>query len=137
MLDEFDKAHTSFHSAFYQLFDEGIYEDQNYHLNLKKSVIICTSNYKNLNEVQDHLGSAIYSRFDNIVQFNDLTDEAKQTIGTKIYDDLNDIYDNELSSKTYEKLTISFNECQSVREIKSLIEDTFALSAIKDMIENN
>ena len=28
LLDEFDKAYSVFHSAFYQLFDEGIYEDQ-------------------------------------------------------------------------------------------------------------
>lgn len=30
LLDEFDKAHPIFHSTFYQLFDEGIFEDQNY-----------------------------------------------------------------------------------------------------------
>ena len=27
LLDEFDKANSIFHSAFYQLFDEGIFED--------------------------------------------------------------------------------------------------------------
>ena len=31
LLDEFDKANPIFHSAFYQLFDEGIYEDTNFH----------------------------------------------------------------------------------------------------------
>lgn len=31
LLDEFDKANPVFHSAFYQLFDEGKYEDQNYY----------------------------------------------------------------------------------------------------------
>ena len=30
LFDEFDKALSIFHSAFYQLFDEGIYEDHNY-----------------------------------------------------------------------------------------------------------
>src|SRR5699024_6340837 len=30
LLDEFDKANPVFHSAFYQLFDEGVFEDQNY-----------------------------------------------------------------------------------------------------------
>ena len=29
LLDEFDKANPVFHSAFYQLFDEGVFEDQN------------------------------------------------------------------------------------------------------------
>ena len=54
LLDEFDKAHPSFHSAFYQLFDEGIYEDQNYYLTLKKSIIICTSNYTDLKDIEDN-----------------------------------------------------------------------------------
>ena len=35
LLDEFDKANPIFHSAFYQLFDDGIYEDTNYYLELK------------------------------------------------------------------------------------------------------
>lgn len=35
LLDEFDKAYSVFHSAFYQLFDEGIYEDQNYRVDVR------------------------------------------------------------------------------------------------------
>lgn len=56
LLDEFDKAYSVFHSAFYQLFDEGIYEDQNYRLELFKSIIICTSNYKSEDDIKSHLG---------------------------------------------------------------------------------
>ena len=81
LLYEFDKAHPSFHSAFYQLFDEGIYEDQNYYLTLKKSIIICTSNYTDLKDIEDNLGSAIYNRFDKIIHFNDLSVESKLRIG--------------------------------------------------------
>lgn len=44
LLDEFDKAYSVFHSAFYQLFDEGIYEDQNYKVDVRHALIICTSN---------------------------------------------------------------------------------------------
>lgn len=39
LLDEFDKANPVFHSAFYQLFDEGKYEDQNYYVKLEKSYV--------------------------------------------------------------------------------------------------
>lgn len=35
LLDEFDKCNKVFFSAFYQLFDEGIYEDKYYNVNLK------------------------------------------------------------------------------------------------------
>lgn len=80
LLDEFDKAHPSFHSAFYQLFDEGTYEDQNYYLTLKKSIIICTSNYTDLKDIEVNLGSAIYNRFDKIIHFSDLSAEAKKRL---------------------------------------------------------
>ena len=50
---EFDKAYAVFHSAFYQLFDEGIYEDQNYRVDVRHAIIICTSNYKSKDEIKE------------------------------------------------------------------------------------
>lgn len=135
LLDEFDKAHSSFHSAFYQLFDEGVYEDQNYSLRLEKSIIICTSNYNDLNEIEEHLGSAIYNRFDKIVHFNDLNDEAKQKIGEQIYESLIEVYENRLSESIIQRLSSSYVECDNVREIKHLIEDSFALHAVLENIK--
>ncbi|BDX42641.1 MULTISPECIES: AAA family ATPase [Lactobacillales] len=52
LLDEFDKAHPMFYSAFYQLFDEGVYTDKFYDVNLDNVVIFCTSNYLNENEIR-------------------------------------------------------------------------------------
>ena len=66
LLDEFDKAYSVFHSAFYQLFDEGIYEDQNYRVDVRHAIIICTSNYKSKDEVKEKLGNPIFNRFDDI-----------------------------------------------------------------------
>lgn len=64
LLDEFDKANPIFHSAFYQLFDEGIYEDQNYKVNLNYAIIACTSNYKTENKIKEQLGIPIFNCFD-------------------------------------------------------------------------
>ncbi|HBL6271067.1 TPA: AAA family ATPase, partial [Listeria monocytogenes] len=97
LLDEFDKAHPSFHSAFYQLFDEGIYEDQNYYLELKKSIIICTSNYLSLEEIEENLGSPIFYRFDKIIHFKELTSEEKNKIGQKILVESSKQYEMPLS----------------------------------------
>ena len=80
LLDEFDKANPVFHSAFYQLFDEGVYEDQNYKVNLDYAIIICTSNYKTENEIKEQLGTPIFNRFDAVIHFEDLSDEAKEKI---------------------------------------------------------
>ncbi len=73
LLDEFDKANNYFYSAFYQLFDEGKYVDKNYSVELNKSVIICTSNYLDKNEIREKLGDPIFFRFDAFIKFNNLS----------------------------------------------------------------
>lgn len=133
LLDEFDKAHLSFHSAFYQLFDEGIFEDQNYSLVLDRSVIICTSNYSSIKEIEEQLGSAIYNRFDAAIHFKDLTSENKIVIGDINYNELKTIYDIELPKSMRDKLYDAFPKLDNARQIKRIIEQTFALVKIKDL----
>lgn len=92
LLDEFDKAANLFHEAFYQLFDEAIFEDSNYEVTLENSIIICTSNYKNLEDIRKNIGDPLFYRFDSIIKFEDLTIESIEKIIEMIVD------------KKYEKL---------------------------------
>lgn len=85
LLDEFDKAHPMFYSAFYQLFDEGVYTDKFYDVNLENIVIFCTSNYLNENEIRKNLGDPIYSRFDHFIKFEELNRAAKEEIIDSVY----------------------------------------------------
>lgn len=81
LIDEFDKAHSTFHSAFYQLFDGGEFEDKNYHVRVGPALIICTSNYESQDAVRDAVGDALYSRFDAVIEFEHLSpDEVGQVI---------------------------------------------------------
>ncbi|NCC61668.1 MAG: ATP-dependent Clp protease ATP-binding subunit [Verrucomicrobiae bacterium] len=80
LFDEFDKPNPSFYSAFYQFFDEGIYEDKNYHTEAKKSIIICTSNFKSEKEAQTILGAPLFARFSSIIQFKALSKESIEKI---------------------------------------------------------
>jgi ATP-dependent Clp protease ATP-binding subunit ClpA len=80
LLDEFDKAASVFHSAFYQLFDEGVLEDKHYRVNVGPTLIICTSNYKSEQEVREKLGEPIYSRFDALIEFGRLSASDLQLI---------------------------------------------------------
>lgn len=81
LLDEFDKPHPVFHSAFYQLFDEGVFSDKNYTLKMDNAIIICTSNFQSEAQIREQLGDPIFSRFDAVVQFNDLSlDSVKELI---------------------------------------------------------
>ena len=80
LLDEFDKAANVFHDAFYQLFDEGIFEDSNYKVSLKNSIIICTSNYLDINDIRKNIGDPLFFRFDKIIEFKKLNKEAIEKI---------------------------------------------------------
>jgi ATP-dependent Clp protease ATP-binding subunit ClpA len=86
LVDEFDKANPIFHSAFYQLFDEGVFEDRNYHVQLGPSLIICTSNYGSENQIRQTLGDALYSRFDALIRYENLKPAEIEQIIDKLID---------------------------------------------------
>ena len=140
LLDEFDKAYTTFHSAFYQLFDEGIYEDQNYSLELSKSIIICTSNYESLEDAEKKLGSAIFNRFDKIIEFEELNNESKNNIGNKMFDEIESMYYSKFGIKlpleVKERLETAYSSRDNVRQIKHLIEDTLSLYILNSLDDN-
>ncbi|MDO5302056.1 MAG: AAA family ATPase [Tissierellia bacterium] len=72
LFDEFDKPNQIFYSAFYQMFDEGVFEDKNFKVNLKNCIIICTSNFLDIKDIISTLGEPIYNRIDDAIQFNTL-----------------------------------------------------------------
>lgn len=129
LFDEFDKALSIFHSAFYQLFDEGIYEDHNYKVVVNKAIIMCTSNYKTIDEIKEHLGLPIYNRFDSIIKFNDLSGMAKEKIAEREIERLREDYDIE-DRELFDKIKKGAVTQSNAREIKHLIKDTFSLVAL-------
>lgn len=138
LLDEFDKANPVFHSAFYQLFDEGIFEDKNYRVNLDYSIIICTSNYKTEDEIVEHLGSAIFNRFDAVIHFEDLTIPAKEKITDKIIHQTSEEYKKKeicLDEMILQRLRSAAIQCSNVREIKRLVKNTFSLYAVRKLCD--
>lgn len=88
LLDEFDKCNPIFCSAFYQLFDEGIFEDKNYSVKLEDTIIICTSNYSNEKEIREKIGDPIFYRFDGIIKFSSLSKEIIEKIIIKKYNEI-------------------------------------------------
>lgn len=85
LLDEFDKVSPSFYNAFYQMFDEGIFVDANYSVDVSKCIIICTTNYRTEEEAEKYLGTPIYSRFSKVVIFNPISVDDKLKIARKCY----------------------------------------------------
>jgi len=135
LLDEFDKAHSTFHSAFYQMFDDSVFEDQNYHLELNKSIIICTSNYKSIEDIKKQLGNAIFSRFDTAIQFQALSHKAKEDIAKLQFEEKIKLYSEKQKEVIYSSnielsLINECTKCSNAREISQLIEQTIALKLI-------
>ena len=141
LLDEFDKAANLFHEAFYQLFDEAIFEDNNYEVKLEDSIIICTSNYKNLEEIRKNIGDPLFYRFDSIIKFNDLSKESIEKIieyiVNKKYEKLN-IEDKKLINKN-EIIDLFKNNADKIhnsRQISNLIEEKINSVLIDSFIED-
>lgn len=76
------------YNAFYELFDEGKYTDTNYEVDLRQAIFICTSNFKNEQEIEKTLGSAMFSRISCCIKFDELSKIDKEIILNKHYNDI-------------------------------------------------
>ena len=141
LLDEFDKANKVFFSAFYQLFDEGIFVDKNYSVELKNSIIICTSNYENIEDIKNNLGLPIYNRFDGFVKFNALDINACKIIIENNYEEYLKYLDAEQiailkEEKTNELLLSNADKFTNAREINRITRDVITSILKKKYIDN-
>ena len=141
LFDEFDKPNSIFYSAFYQMFDEGIFVDKNYTLNLKNSIIICTSNFMNLTDIRKTLGDPIYSRFDAFIEYKELSEEiSKELIRIKflkIYNGLTKTDKILLNKEEALNNILRFAKMmKNAREIEKVINEYIFSLLLKVKIEN-
>lgn len=146
LLDEFDKAANVFHDAFYQLFDEGVFEDSNYKVSLKNSIIICTSNYLNDKDIRKNIGDPLFFRFDKIIEFKKLSKKAIDKILVKKVNEKYELLtdeDKDLIDK--EKIINFFREYSkwlvNTRQISKLVDEKINLILVEHYLnetsENN
>ncbi|MGE7811268.1 AAA family ATPase [Lysinibacillus capsici] len=88
LFDEFNQCPEYIYSAFFQMFDEGFYEDINYSVSLTNSIIICTSNYETVEEIKNKLGPALFSRFTHLIKFNNLDISSKEKLLKRYYEEI-------------------------------------------------
>lgn len=88
LIDEFDKVHPNFYNAFYEIFDEGKFNDLNYTVDVQDCIFVLTSNFNNEKEIIQKLGMPIYSRISSVIQFEGLSTDEKIKVITRAYEDV-------------------------------------------------
>ena len=78
--DELDKCPEHYYSAFYTLFDDVLFKDAAYEVDVSGTIIVVTSNYQTREEMKKRLGLPIYYRIDKFIHFADLTETAIRAI---------------------------------------------------------
>lgn len=135
-LDEFDKANAFAYSALYQLFDTGKFEDKNFHVDLKNTVIICTSNYENQDKILEHLGAPMFFRINCFIKYDDLSDEVKIKLIEKYYSKLvNQLSQQEQKiineSEIKDKYINSANKFSNARQIENFLRNDIARKLVE------
>ncbi len=136
-LDEFDKANGFVYSALYQMFDTGEFEDNNFHVNLKNTLIICTSNYENPQKIYEHLGEPMFFRINCFIRYKQLNNDVKIKLVDKYYNSLIEQLDTEEkqiinNSKIKDKYIKIVNELDNARQIENFIRNDIA----KELVNN-
>lgn len=141
LIDEFDKANSVFHSAFYQLFDGGVFEDKNYSVQIGPSLIICTSNYGTDDEIRRALGDALYSRFDSLVHFKPLSKiELRQVIDRLVDDRFGKLMPDEQerldSGNIKATLYPLADRSGNVRKLGKLVDEVISLVLVRAVLSD-
>lgn len=127
LIDEFDKVNSGLYNMFYQLFDEGIYEDTNYIVDARDVLFVLTSNFPSEEKARRALGNAMFSRISACVGFDDLSTADKQTIANRHYNKVVEKLDNS-DRETIESTNISewfeshAESYNNMRIMKNMIE---------------
>jgi ATP-dependent Clp protease ATP-binding subunit ClpA len=146
LLDEFDKVNKTFHNAFYQLFDEGDLVDNNYSVKLGKSIIICTSNFSSEDQIKKELGEPIFSRFDDVIKYEDLTvDILKQIINKEIETEFENLDQDQKEKIDKNEITKRFStlsdnkikSLQNARKVKKYVRYIFAVELRKYFLDTH
>ncbi|EHU3551944.1 ATP-dependent Clp protease ATP-binding subunit [Listeria monocytogenes] len=128
LIDEFDKVDRSIYNVFYQMFDEGEFEDANYQVDVRECIFILTTNFQSDQEISEGVGMPIFSRIDSRIKFYALSnDEVINVIRNqfeKIFDRLSKT-DQELVKELQleEKYIDAANIFKNIRLLDKYIEN--------------
>ncbi len=122
--DELDKCPEYFFSAFYTLFDNTIFIDATYDVDISGMLIVLTSNYKSEDEIKKNLGLPIYYRIDKFIQFEEFNSYTIYSITMNEilarYEDYKDTFTSDMIYEAVSPLIKSSGE--NARTIKYKVQ---------------
>ncbi|UZD24983.1 AAA family ATPase [Lacticaseibacillus paracasei] len=130
LLDEFALAPAYIQTAFFQLFDEGKYVDENFSVDMRNSIIICTSNFTSRKQMKNTISPALYSRFDAVIPFVDFTPVEKIEVSNRIVDSY-------LKSGKIRSQYIKLIDVNNVKEhVHQMVQHFSSFRAIRNLVED-
>ena len=142
LIDEFDKVNPIFYNAFYEMFDEGMFVDTNYQVDVKNCIFICTSNFKNENEIKENLGPAMFSRIRDCIEYQELSKKEKEIIIEKYYTEIiKNLKDDEINIIKNTNIKDWFinnaDRYDNIRILKNKMENAIFKKLTEKLILNN
>lgn len=123
-LDEFDKLNNYFYPVFYTLFDNTLFQDATYRVDISGLIIILTSNYHSFEEMKKHLGLPIFYRIDKFVHFEDFDSATiRRVTDMEIESYVNNSDGSLCCNKIYAKVSPKINAYgENARTIKNKVQ---------------
>ena len=124
---------------FYTLFDNTVFKDAVYEVDVSGALIILTSNYSNEDEMKERLGLPIFYRIDKFIHFEDFDSETIFKIVQKELDDKYDEYKQYFSKEEIYELVSSriLNTGENARTIKNKIQAVIEEQLFEKFLENS
>ena len=122
--DEMDKCPEHFYSAFYSLFDNTVFKDATYDVDISNLVIVMTSNFHSEEEIRKQLGNPIFHRIDKCVHFDDFDCESINRIAKNEIKSRKDEYNGRLTfDEIYNQVSpLVFTKGENARTIKQKVQ---------------
>lgn len=122
--DEMDKCPEHFYSAFYSLFDNTIFKDATYDVDISNLVIVMTSNFHSEEEIRKQLGNPIFHRIDKCVHFDDFDCDSINRIAKNEIKSRKDEYNGRLTfDEIYNQVSpLVFTKGENARTIKQKVQ---------------
>ncbi len=124
-MDEIDKCPEYFYSAFYTLFDNTIFIDASYEVDISGTIIILTSNFNSKDEMKKYLGLPIFYRIDKFIHFKDfMGDSIYKITMNEINNRYNEYQDEFTPEEVYAEVSPLINiKDENARTIKYKVQE--------------